>query len=100
MTFDLPGDWLIDLPGTMYRATDENTLVFYDHVFSVRSIAYTIEKEKSDAHYAETFFDNNENVGAGTETLYSETDLAGKAIVYYAIDKEANSEYWILQGVK
>jgi hypothetical protein len=31
--------------------------------------------------------------------LYSETELAGKAIVYYALDKEANSEYWILQGV-
>lgn len=100
MTFDLPGEWLIDLPGTMYRTTDGNTLVFYDHLFSVRSLAYNIEKETSDAEYAETFFDTNENVGAGTETLYSETDLAGKAIVCYAIDKEANSEYWVLQGVK
>lgn len=100
MTFDLPDNWLIDLPGTMYRDTDENTLVFYDHIRTVRSLAYNIKKEKTDAEYAETFFDNNKNVGAGTETLYSGTDLAGKAIVYYTIDKEADSEYWILQGVK
>jgi hypothetical protein len=100
MTFDLPGDWLIDLPGTMYRSTDENSLVFYDHLFSVRSLAYTVKKKESDAEYAETFFDDKVNVGAGTEVLYSETDLAGKAIIYYTIDKELNSEYWILQGVK
>lgn len=98
MTFDLSDNWLIDLPGTMYRNEDGNTIVFYDQTFTVRSLAYGITKENSDADYAEHFFDNNEN--AGTEVLYSETELAGKAIVYYAIDKEANSEYWILQGVK
>jgi|JI10StandDraft_1071094.scaffolds.fasta_scaffold00394_7 hypothetical protein len=98
MTFDLTDNWLIDLPGTMYRGEDGNTIIFYDHIFTVRSIAYGITKKNSDADYAEHFFDNNENAGA--EVLYSETELAGKAIVYYALDKEANSEYWILQGVR
>lgn len=100
MTFDLTDNWLIDLPGTMYRSEDGNTIVFYDHTFTVRLLAYGISKENSDADYAEHFFDKNQNVGAGTEVIYSETELAGKAIVYYAIDEEAKSEYWILQGVK
>jgi len=101
MTFDLPGDWLIDLPGTLYKGIDGNSLVYYDNRVTVRSVAYGISKDKSDAEYAETFFDNNKYIGAdGTEVLYSIDDLAGKAIIYYNIDHEANSEYWILQGVK
>lgn len=98
MTFDLTDNWLIDLPGTMYQSEEENTIVFYDHTVTVRSLAFAIKKENSDADYAEHFFDDHES--AGVEVLYSETELAGKAIVYYNIDKEANSEYWILQGVK
>jgi hypothetical protein len=99
MTFDLAGDWLIDLPGTMYESTDESTLVHYDHIRTVRSLAYTISnKEKTDAEFAETFFDNNKNVII--ETLYSEADLEGKAIIFYSIDKDLESEYWTLQGVK
>jgi hypothetical protein len=101
MTFDLPDKWLIDLPGTMYHDTEENTEVYYDHIRTVRSLAYSLsEKDKTDAEFAETFFDNNENVSAGTEALYSTNGLAGKAIVHYAIDKEIQTEYWILQGVK
>jgi hypothetical protein len=83
----------------MYESTDESTLVHYDHIRTVRSLAYTISnKEKTDTEFAETFFDSNENVVI--ETLYSETDLEGKAIIYYTIDKELESEYWTLQGVK
>ena len=100
MTFDLPGDWLMVLPGTMCRATDGNTLVFYDHIRTVRCVAYNISKEESDAAYAEKFFDDNENVNAGTEILDTTTGLAGKAIIYYTIDKDEDSEYWVLQGVK
>jgi hypothetical protein len=84
----------------MYQSTEENTLVFYDHERTVRSLAYTIAREKSEAEYAEAFFDDDENVGAGTEFLYSENDLTGKAIVYYTVDKETDAEYWMLQGVK
>ena len=46
------------------------------------------------------FFDDNENVNAGTEILDTTTGLAGKAIIYYTIDKDEDSEYWVLQGVK
>lgn len=48
--------------------------------------------------YADGFFKDKDNAGA--EFLTSATDIAGKAVVYYTIDKEVEQEYWILQGVK
>jgi hypothetical protein len=98
MTFDLAGNWMIDLQGTMYHTLDENTEVYYDHERTVRSLAYLFSgQEQSESEYAESFFDKNENA-AGAEVVYSTTSLAGKAIIYYVIEEK--SEYWILQGVK
>jgi hypothetical protein len=97
MTFDLPGKWMIDLPGNLYYTVDENSEVYYDHERNVRSICYTRNDNKTDQEYANGFFSDKENAGA--ELLTSATDIAGKAVVYYAIDKEVEQEYWILQGV-
>jgi hypothetical protein len=98
MTFDLAGKWMIDLPGNLYYAVDENTEVYYDHERNIRSICYTRNDDKTDQEYADGFFKNKDN--AGTEFLTSGTNIAGKAIVFYAIDKEIEQEYWVLQGVK
>ncbi|MEJ1242286.1 hypothetical protein WBG78_29325 [Chryseolinea sp. T2] len=97
MTFDLAGNWMIDLPGNLYRSIEDDSEVYYDHDRTVRSRCYTRSDKRSDDEYANDFFDD---ASAGTEFLESETDIAGKAIVYYSIDKEAEQEYWILQGVK
>lgn len=98
MAFDLPGKWMIDLPGNLYYAVDGNTEVYYDHERNIRSICYTRSNDKTDQEYADGFFNDKDNAGA--EFLASATDIAGKAVVYYKIDKEAEQEYWILQGVK
>lgn len=98
MAFDLPGKWMIDLPGNMYYTVDESSEVYYDHERNVRSICYTRNDNKSDQEYADGFFKDKDNAGA--EFLTSSTNIVGKAVVYYTIDKEAEQEYWILQGVK
>lgn len=98
MTFALPGKWMIDLPGNLYYTVDENTEVYYDHDRNVRSICYTRNDGKTDQEYADDFFKTKDNAGA--EFLASSTDIAGKAVVYYKMDKEVEQEYWILQGVR
>lgn len=98
MTFDLPGKWMIDLPGNLYHTTDDSTEVYYDHERNIRSICYTRSVDKTDEDYADGFFKDKDNAGA--EYLPSGTDIAGKAIVYYTIDEEMKQEYWVLQGVK
>jgi len=98
MTFDLAGKWMIDLPGNLYYAVDDNTEVYYDHDRNVRNISYTRNDGKADQEYADGFFQSKDNAGA--EFLTSGTDMAGKGIVYYSIDKETEQEYWVLQGVK
>lgn len=98
MAFDLPGKWLIDLPGNFYYTVDESSEVYYDHERTVRSICYTRNDDKNDQEYADGFLKDKDNAGA--EFLTSGSDIAGKAIVYYSIDKELEQEYWILQGVK
>lgn len=98
MTFDLAGEWLIDLHGSMYHSIEDNTEVYYDHERTVRSLAYQLsDQRQSDSEYAATFFNNNEHT-AGAEVIYSTTTLAGKAIIYFNQDED--EEYWILQGVR
>jgi hypothetical protein len=98
MTFDLAGQWMIDLPGNFYYNVDEGTEVYYDHERTVRSTAYTKHTKNSDDEFVATFFEDNQNAGA--EQLDSELNNQGTAIVYYTVDQEAGEEYWILQGVK
>lgn len=98
MAFDLPGQWMIDLPGSFYYTEDENTEVYYDQERNVRCICYTRNDDKTDQEYADGFFKDKDN--AGVEFLSSANDIAGKAVVYYTIDKEFEQEYWVLQGVK
>ncbi|MBT1706209.1 hypothetical protein [Chryseosolibacter indicus] len=98
MTFDLAGKWMIDLPGNFYYTIDDNTEVYYDDERNIRNASYERNDDQSDEEFADTFFNNNDN--EGTEFLTSETAIAGKAIIYYNIDKETEEEYWVLQGVK
>ena len=98
MAFDLPGKWMIDLPGNLYYTVDENSEVYYDRERNVRSICYTRNDDKSDQEYADGFFQEKDNAGA--EVLTSGTEIPGKAVVYYTIDKDVEQEYWVLQGVK
>jgi hypothetical protein len=98
MAFDLPGKWMIDLPGNLYYTVDENSEVSYDHERNVRSICYSRHDDKSDEEYADGFFQDKDNAHA--EFLTSATDIAGKAIMYYVMDKDVEQEYWVLQGVK
>ncbi|MBL0740695.1 hypothetical protein [Chryseolinea lacunae] len=98
MTFDLPGKWMIDLPGNIYHTVDDSSEVYYDHERTVRCICYTRNDDKSDAEYADGFFSNKNDYEV--EYLASATNIAGNAVLYYSIDKETQQEYWILQGVK
>lgn len=56
MAFDLPGKWMIDLPGNLYYTVDENTEVYYDHERNVRSICYTRNDGKTDSGVRRRFF--------------------------------------------
>jgi hypothetical protein len=98
MAFDLPGKWMIDLPGNLYYTVDEGSEVYYDHERNVRSICYTRNDDDTDQEYVDGFFKDEDN--AGSEFLTSSTDIVGRAVVYYKIDKDVEEEYWILQGVK
>jgi hypothetical protein len=101
MTFDLTGGWTIELSGRMYYGLDGNSVIYYDHDQTVRSIAYTLsDRDTSDQEYADKFFKKEREENAGIEELDSNTVFAGKAILTYVIDKELESEYWMLQGVK
>lgn len=98
MTFDLPGQWLIDLPGNLHYTIDDDTEVYYNHDYNVRCICYIRNGDQTDREFADDFFADRANTGV--EFLDSATDVVGKAIVYHTVDKDLDQEYWILQGVK
>jgi hypothetical protein len=99
MTFNLAGEWMIDLPGNVYYAIDDATEIYYDDIRTVRNTCYTLAvKEKSEKDFAETFFNYDENVGA--ERFTSINSITGNAMIYYNVDQADDEDYWILQGVR
>ena len=105
--FNIAGGWLIDLTGiTNMESVDEFiTYINEDENTFIELWIYDIvDKKGSDVENVETLltdmYDTSTVESLETEAIYSNMQIAGKAIVYYCIDKESNVTYWMLEDVK
>ena len=100
-------NWIIDLaPYYDIEVTEGGTFVFDfgDEIQVLIDFFQETEKLKgTDMEKVEAFLfaeDEDASIVNITETLYSQTHIGGKAVIFFQADQESKNAHWVLHGAK